>query len=225
MASLLEKVDTLIRANLHALVDRALNANSLAVLDQYIRQIEDHLEDLEDAAATIGGQVKTLKRKVEEYEAKVAELDRNIDLFLQEGREELAVAAQSKFNSTQRLLENYREQLQRQEAEYQKLLDAKLKLEARLTTVKQEREELRALLDLAKSKEVTVQTIKSLDDLVGVGDSDIARVAESIRARLDKAQAQSEMYAQRLDAQMDEVLERHTLDAQLAERKKRLGIQ
>jgi len=225
MASLLEKVDTLIRANLHALVDRALNANSLAVLDQYIRQIEDHLEDLENAAATIGGQVKTLKRKVEEYEAKVAELDRNIDLFLQEGREELAVAAQSKFNSTQRLLENYREQLQRQEAEYQKLLDAKLKLEARLTTVKQEREELRALLDLAKSKEVTVQTIKSLDDLVGVGDSDIARVAESIRARLDKAQAQSEMYAQRLDAQMDEVLERHTLDAQLAERKKRLGIQ
>ncbi len=225
MASLLEKVDTLIRANLHALVDRALNANSLAVLDQYIRQIEDHLEDLEDAAATVGGQVKTLKRKVEEYDAKVAELDRNIDLFLQEGREELAVAAQSKFNSTQRLLENYREQWQRQEAEYQKLLDAKLKLEARLTTVKQEREELRALLDLAKSKEVTVQTIKSLDDLVGVGDSDIARVAEGIRARLDKAQAQSEMYAQRLDAQMDEVLERHTLDAQLAERKKRLGIQ
>ncbi|MCS7221736.1 MAG: PspA/IM30 family protein [Anaerolineae bacterium] len=225
MASLLEKVDTLIRANLHALVDRALNSNSLAVLDQYIRQIEDHLEDLEDAAATVGGQVKTLKRKVEEYDTKVAELDRNIDLFLQEGREELAVAAQSKFNATQRLLENYREQLQRQEAEYQKLLDAKLKLEARLTTVKQEREELRALLDLAKSKEVTVRTIKSLDDLVGVGDADIARVAESIRARLDKAQAQAEMYAQRLDVQMDEVLERHVLDAQLAERKKRLGIQ
>ncbi len=225
MASLLEKVDTLIRANLHALVDRALKANSLAVVDQYIRQIEDNLEDLEDAAATVGGQVKTLKRKVDEYAGKTAELDRNIDLFLKEGREELAVAAQSKFNSTQRLLESYREQLTRQEAEYQKLLDAKLKLEARLMTVKQERDELRAMLDLAKSKEVTVQAVKSLDDLVGAGDSDIARVAEGIRARLDKAQAQAEMVAQRLDAQMDEVLERHTLDAQLAERKKRLGLQ
>ncbi|NOZ27452.1 MAG: hypothetical protein GXP39_05285 [Chloroflexi bacterium] len=224
MASLLEKVDTLIRANLHALVDRALKANSLAVVDQYIRQIEDNLEDLGDAAATVGGQVKTLKRKTEEYEKKVAELDRNIDLFLQEGRDELAMAAQSKLNSTQRLLESYRDQLARQEAEYQKLLDAKLKLEARLTTVKQEREELRALLDLAKSKEITVRAIQSLDDLVGAGDSDIARVAESIRARLDKAQAQSEMYAQRLDAQMDEVLERHTLEAQLKERKKRLGL-
>ena len=224
MASLLEKVDTLIRANLHALVDRALKANSLAVIDQYVRQIEDNIEELEDAAATVGGQVKTLKRKTEEYTSKVSELDRNIDVFLREGREELALAAQSKLNSTQRLLDNYKEQLARQEAEYQKLLDAKLKLEARLTTVKQEREELQALLDLAKSKEITVQTIKSLDDLVGVGDSDIARVAESVRARLDKAQAQSEMYAQRLDAQMDEVLERDKLEAQLAERKKRLGM-
>jgi len=224
MASLLEKVDTLIRANLHALVDRALKANSLAVIDQYVRQIEDNIEELEDAAATVGGQVKTLKRKVEEYTGKVNELDRNIDVFLREGREELALAAQSKLNSTQRLLDNYKEQLARQESEYQKLLDAKLKLEARLTTVKQEREELQALLDLAKSKEITVQTIKSLDDLVGAGDSDIARVAESVRARLDKAQAQSEMYAQRLDAQMDEVLERDKLEAQLAERKRKLGI-
>jgi phage shock protein A len=224
MASLLEKVDTLIRANLHALVDRALKANSLAVIDQYVRQIEDNIEELEDAAATVGGQVKTLKRKVEEYTGKVNELDRNIDVFLREAREELALAAQSKLNSTQRLLDNYKEQLARQESEYQKLLDAKLKLEARLTTVKQEREELQALLDLAKSKEITVQAIKSLDDLVGAGDSDIARVAESVRARLDKAQAQSEMYAQRLDAQMDEVLERDKLEAQLAERKRKLGI-
>jgi hypothetical protein len=33
------------------------------------------------------------------------------------------------------------------------------------------------------------------------------------------------MAATRLDAQMDEVLERTTIDAQLAERRKRLGIE
>lgn len=224
MASLLEKVDTLIRANLHALVDRALQANSLAVVDQYIRQIEENLEDLEDAAATVGGQVKTLRRKVDDYEEKAAELDRKVDLLLTEGREDLALAAQSRLNSTRRLLQSYREQLERQQTEYQKLLDARLKLEARLVSVKQEREELAALLELAKSKEITVRAIQSLDDLAGIGDADIARVAEGIRARLDKAQARSEMLAQRLDAQMDEVLERHELEQQLAERKKRLGL-
>lgn len=225
MATLLEKVSTLIAANLHDLVDRALKQNSLAVINQYIRQVEDNLEDLEDAAATVGGQVKTLKRKYEEYQAKTEELDRNIDLVLQEGKEEMAVALQSKFNSTRRMADEYQEQHDRQRAEYQKLLDAKLKLEAKLTTIKQEREELQALLDLAKSKEITVKATEGLDDLMGTGDADVARLAESIRARLDKAQAREEMAATRLDAQMDEVLERHTIDAQLAERKKRLGLE
>jgi len=225
MASLLDKVSTLIKANLHYLVDQALKQNSLAVIDQYIREVEDNLDKLEDAAATVGGQVKTLKRKFDEFQAKAEELDRNIDILLQEGREELAVAAQSKLNSTQRLADDYREQHERQKAEYEKLLDAKLKLEAKLTTIKQEREELQALLDLARAKELTAKAISSLDDLVGAGDDDIGRIAESIRTRLDKAAARGEMAATRLDAQMDEVLERSTIDAQLAERKKRLGME
>ncbi len=224
MASLLEKVQTLIAANLHALVDEALKRNSLAVIDQYIRQVEDNLEDLEDAAATIGGEVKTLRRKYDEFANKASELDRNIDLLLKEGKESLAIAAQSKLNSTQRLADTYKAQHERQQTEYQKLLDAKLKLEAKLTTVKQERDEMQALLDLARSKELTTKTMQSLDNLMGSGDQDIARMAESIRARLDKASARSEMQAQRLDVQMDELLERHTLDQQLAERKKRLGL-
>jgi phage shock protein A len=225
MASLLDKVSTLIKANLHHLVDQALKQNSLAVIDQYVREVEDNLEKLEDAAATVGGQVKTLKRKYDEFQAKAEELDRNIDVLLQKGREELAVAAQSKLNSTERLADNYQEQHERQKAEYEKLLDAKLKLEAKLTTIKQEREELQALLDLAKAKELTAKAISSLDDLVGAGDDDIGRMAESIRTRLDKAAARGEMAATRLDAQMDEVLERSRIDAQLAERKKKLGME
>ncbi|GIV74044.1 MULTISPECIES: PspA/IM30 family protein [Caldilinea] len=224
MASLLDKISVLISANLHALVDQALKSNSLAVIDQYIRQVEQNLEDLEDAAATVGGEAKALKRKLVELEQKESELDRAIDAFLLEGNETAAIAAQSRLNSTQRLVETYKEQLQRQEEEFQKLLDAKVKLEARLATMKQQREELQALLELAKSKETTVKAMKSLDDLMGSGDSDIERIAGSIRARLDKATTASEIRAASLDKQMDEILERSALNNQLAERKKRLGI-
>jgi phage shock protein A len=224
MASLLDKVGTLIRANLHSLVDEALKKNSVAVLDEYIRQAENNLDDLEDAAATVGGNVRTLERKHKEYQSRAEELDRNIDILLQKGKDELAVAAQSKLNSTQRLADDYREQWERQQKEYQALINAKLKLEAKLTTIKQEREELQALLELAKSKEITAKAIQSLDDVVGVGDSDIARIGDSIRARLDKASARSELAASRLEDQMDDVLERGTIDIQLEERKRRLGL-
>lgn len=224
MASLLEKVNILIKANLHYLVDQALRSNSIAVINQYIREVENNLEALNDAVATVGGQVKTIRRKRDEYQAKAAELDRNIDIFLREGKESLAVAAQAKLNSTQRTVDAYNEQLASLEREYQNLLDAKVKLEAKLATIKQEREELQALLDLAKAKEISVRTVKSLDDLVGSRDQDVARIAESIRGRLDRASAESEMLAANLDKQMDEVLERSAIDAQLAERKRRLGL-
>jgi phage shock protein A len=143
---------------------------------------------------------------------------------LREGKEDLALAAQSRLNSVSRLVQSYEETVERQEKELQSLKDARLKLEAKLTSVKQEREELQALLDLARSKEITAKTIKSLDDLMGVGDADVSRVAEGIRARLDKASARSEMLAGSLEAQMDQVLEKSTLEAQLAERKSRLGL-
>ncbi len=224
MASLLEKFSTLISANMHALVDAALKGNSVAVIDQYIRQVEDNLVDLDDAAATVGGEVKSIKRRLIDHEQRQTELDRGIDAFLGEGNEAAALALQSKLNSTARLVETYQDQVRRQEGEFQKLLDAKLKLEARLSIMKQEREELQALLDLAKSKETTVKAMKSLDDLMGHGDSDIKSIAESIYARLDKATTASEMRAASLDEQMDHVLERNVLEGQLAERKKKLGL-
>ena len=64
----------------------------------------------------------------------------------------------------------------------------------------------------------------SLDDLEGVSDSDIARLRDSIRDRLDKADAYSELYADRLDSQMDDALGRAEVDLQLEERKRRLGL-
>jgi len=224
MASLLEKAQTLISANLHDMVDRALEANSVAVMKQYVRDAEANLAELEEAAATVGGEVKTLERKYKEYKQKADKLDRNVDTLLMQGKTDLARAAQNELNTTRRLQEQYHEQWVRQEREYEALLNARLKLQAKLRTIRQEQKELEALLELAKSKEATVRAIKSLDDLMGVGDSDIARMGESIRSRLDKASAHSEMYASRLDTQMDEALGRAEIDLQLEERKRRLGL-
>jgi phage shock protein A len=225
MASLIDKVQTLISANLHAMVDKALESNSVAVMDEYIRQADDNLEKLEDTVVTVGGTVKTLKRKWEQHQAEAEKIDRSIDTLLLQGKKELAAAAQSRLNSSQRIAADYQGQWAEQQKQYEQLLSARRKLEAKLTTIRQEREHLQALLELAKSKEVAIKAIKSLDDLAGVGDADIARIGESIRARLDRASAQSEMYAGRLEAQMDEVLEKSEIDIQLAERMRRLGLQ
>jgi phage shock protein A len=222
--SFFEKIDTLIKANLHAMVDKALDQNSVAVLDEYIRQAENNLDDLEDALITVKGQVRTLKRKYETFKAEAEALDRDIDRLLNLGKEDLAMAAQSQYNTKADLAEEYRQQYLNQKVEADRLADARLKLEARLRTIKQEREHVLGLLELAKTKEIAAKSMKSLDALEGVGDSDIARVADKIRDRIDRADAEVEMRAGRLSSQMDEVLGQDRLQGQLAERKRRLGL-
>jgi phage shock protein A len=223
MAGLLERVGTLVSANINWLVSSALKANSMAVVDEYIRRVEDNLEALEDAAATVGGEAKTLRRKYEDYQARVDALDKNIDLLLREDKESLAIAAQSRYNTLERLADTYLEQALHQESEFQKLLDAKLKLEAKLTEAKQERVELQAMLDLAKSKELTHKVVEGVGG-VTTSEAGMDDIREEIQRRLDKATAQGEIDASRLDTQMAEVLEEHTIQVQLDERKRSLGL-
>lgn len=222
MASLLEKVNTLLSANLHGIVDRALEANSVKVMDQYIRQAEKNLDALEDSMATVGGTVKTLKRKYDEFAAAAEKLDRDIDTLVLKGKDDLAGAAQAELNTKQQLAQDYYEQWQDQEQQYQKMLGMRLKLESRLTTIKQEREHLRALIELAEAKKVTTKTIKSLDDIAKVGDAEMNSLSEQIRSRLDREDARLEQATTNISEQIEEAVRGGEIDRQLEERRRRL---
>ncbi len=222
--SILDKINTLISANLHGLVDQALESNSVKVMDEYVRQAERNLEQLEDSIVTLGGSVKTLKRKYDEFSAEAEKLDRDIDTLVVRGKNDLAASAQKNLNAKQQQAQEYYEQWQQQQVEYQKMMDAKLKMEAKLVQTKQEREHLKALMDLAETKKIATKTIKSLNDVSGVGDEDVKRLGDAIRARLDKEDAQLEYSSSRLQTQVDEAIGDSSVDNQLEERRKRLGM-
>jgi phage shock protein A len=222
MASLIEKVQIMISANLHSIVDRALEQNSVAVMDEYIRQAEKNLEALEDSAATVGGTVKTLKRKYEEFAASAEKLDRDIDTLIMKGKNDLAGAAQAELNTKQQLAQEYYEQWQEQDKQYQNMLDMRLKLEGRLTAIRQEREHLRSLIELTEAKKVTTKTIKSLDNLATMGDKEISSLADQIRGRLDTEDARLEMATRNISEQIDDVVRSGEIERQLEERRKRL---
>ncbi len=222
MPSLLEKINTLVSANLHSIVDRALESNSVKVLDEYVRQVERNLDALEDSAATVGGTVKTLKRKYEEFAAAADKLDRDIDTLIIKGKDDLAAAAQAELNTKQELSQEYYEQWQEQEDQYRKMLDMRLKLEARLTSIKQEREHLLSLIELAEAKKVTTKTIKSLDQLASTGDAEIDSLAENIRTRIDQEDARLDMATQNIADQIEEAVRGGEVERQLDERRRRL---
>jgi phage shock protein A len=225
MASILQKVNTLISANVHAMIDRAIESNSVKIMDEYIRRAERDLEELEDTAAAVGGTVKTLKRKYDEFVAQIEKLDRDIDTLLVKGKNELAIAAQADLNSRQKIAEEYRVQFEAQEDEYKRILDARVKLEARLNMIRQQRERMIALIELTAARRQTTQVVRSIDDLVNLGDEDVRNLSESILSELDQAEAEAEMVSSRLYNQVEEAIGQSEVEIQLDERRKRLGLQ
>ncbi len=220
--SLIDKINTLVNANMHSIVDKALQQNSVAVMDEYIRQAEKNMEALEESAATVGGTVRTLKRKYDEFSAQAEKLDRDIDTLVLKGKNDLAGAAQAELNSKQQLAQDYYEQWQTQETQYQAMLGMRVKLEARLTSIRNEREQLRSLIELAAAKSVATKTIKSLDALAAVGDKEVSSLADSVRARLDEEDARLDMATRNIAEEIEDAVGGGEIERQLEERRRRL---
>ena len=223
MPSILQKVQTLISANMHGLVDRVLETNSLKVMDEYIRQVERNLGALEDSAATIGGSVKTLKRKYDEFSNQAEKLDRDIDTLILRNRNDLAAAAQAEMNAKQELAQEYYEQWQAQNKQYQELLNYRRTLEGRVSTIKQEREKVRSLLELAETKKVMTKTLQSINKIESTsGDQEIDSLLDSIYSKIDQEDARAEIATGRLTDEIDQAAGIGQVELQLEERRQRL---
>ncbi len=222
MPSIVQKVRTLFSANLHGMIDRALETNSLKVMDEYIRQVERNLDALEDSAATVGGSVRTLKRKYEEFSNQTDKLDRDIDTLILRGKNDLAASAQAEMNTKQELAQEYYEQWQAQQEQYQGMLNMRMKLEGRLNTIKQEREKMRSLLELAETKKVMTKTLRSMDKLDTSGDQEIDSLLDSIYAQIDQEDARADMASRKLSDQIEDTVGIGQVELQLEERRQRL---
>jgi phage shock protein A len=218
MASLLQKVSTLIKATLHQMADAALQKSDLTVYDDYIRQAEREVSEFKAMIAPMIAQVSTTRRRRDALAEKAAELDYRIDDYLRRGRETEAMVSQKQLLSTLELIKTYDGSLERQVAAAEMLDDVRVKLEGRLAIARQERDELGFLLQLARAKETSTRAMRSLDALMHEGDGEVAQAAENIRQRLDHADAAWEVQASSLDSQLDDATRSLEVEAELAKR-------
>lgn len=224
MASLFQKLKTLVRATLHEMADQAIQKSDLSIYDDYIRQAERELNEFKQTIRPMIAQVKTTKRRRNNLADKAAKLDFMVDEYLRQGKQTEAMVTQKQLLSTVELVKSYDGSLERQVSAAEKLDDVRVKLEGRLAIAKQEREELAFLLQLAKAKELSTTAMRSLDSLMGQGDLEVSKAAENIRKRLDHADAAWEVQAGSLDHQLDDAMHSLEVEAELAARMERLGL-
>jgi phage shock protein A len=228
MASLLDKIHTLVSADINRLVDRGLGAtNQEAMYRHHVRELQTMQEQLNGQMVSLRAEITQMNRRAEEQRALVAQQDAEVDRLLQTGLQEDALAAQDRLNQNRLNAGMLTERVERLESEYAQLAEAKAQLDTRIDTLIRSEPEVRSMLGLARAKQLTAAARQSLDDLEGVGDPDAARVVGDIRIRLAEAEAQLQELEQRglARGETPEVLKRKELEAQLEARKARLGLQ
>src|SRR5512136_1467596 len=100
MASLLDKIQTLISADLNRLVDRSLDANDPAVFQQHVRELQKMQGQLATEMVNLRAQITSMRRRSDEQQALVVKQDLEVDQLLQSGLQGDALTAQERLNQS-----------------------------------------------------------------------------------------------------------------------------
>ncbi len=129
--ALLDRVATLVRANLNDLLDQAENPEKM--LKQVILDMENQFMQVKTQVAIALADLHLLEKKKNEYDQKHADWMNKAELAVDKKDDELARAALQRALSFQQLAESFARQMADQEAQVESLKSALKRLELKLS--------------------------------------------------------------------------------------------
>src|SRR5579862_6920603 len=129
--ALLERVSTLVRANLNDLVDKAEHPEKM--IKQVILDMHNQLLQVKTQVAIAIADQHLLEKKRKENEDKVAEWMRKAELAVDKKQDDLARVALERVESYRTLTEGFAQQVTDQKAQVENLKTALRQLEQKLT--------------------------------------------------------------------------------------------
>ena len=135
---LLERVSTLIRANLNDMIDRAEDPEKL--IKQVILDMDNQYLQVKTQVAVSIADQHMLEKKVRENEDAGRDWMRKAELAVEKQQDDLARGALDRFQTSQKLALSYREQVDDQKLQVETLKNALIKLEQKLDEAKAKRD-------------------------------------------------------------------------------------
>src|SRR6202048_2460822 len=129
--AVLDRVATLVRANLNDLIDRAEDPEKM--IKQVILDMENQLLQVKTQVAISIADQHMLEKKEKENEGKAAEWLHKAELAVDRGQDDLARAALERQKGSERTAESFRQQVADQRAQVATLKGALGQLEQKLT--------------------------------------------------------------------------------------------
>jgi phage shock protein A len=217
--ALLERVATLVRANLNDLIDKAEEPEKM--IKQVILDMQNQLLQVKTQVAIAIADQHLLEKKQKENEEKFAEWMRKADLCVQKKEDDLARASLRRAESYRELQENFAQQVGDQKAQVENLKTALRQLEQKLA-------EAEAKADVLMAQQRRARAVgKASDARLASGDGSKAAAFDRMKRKVMRSeavsQAKSEIAADNIEERLAMLEKDERIEQLLAELKQKRG--
>ena len=215
--ALLERVSTLIRANLNDLIDKAEDPEKM--IKQVILDMQNQLLQVKTQVAIAIADQHLLEKKQKENEEKVSEWTRKAELAVGKKEDDLARAALHRVESYRELTGSFGQQVSDQKAQVDNLKTALRQLEQKLT-------EAQAKADLLIAQHRRARAVgKAHDARISIGDNSKSAAFDRMKRKVAHneavSQAKSEIGTDDVEDRFIAMEKDDKIEALLAEMKSR----
>ena len=217
--ALLERVSTLVRANLNDLIDKAEHPEKM--IKQVILDMQNQLLQVKTQVAIAIADQHLLDKKQKENADKVAEWMRKAELAVDKKQDDLARAALQRVESYRELCEGYGQQIVDQKAQVDNLKTALRQLEQKLT-------EAQAKADLLIAQHRRARAVGKASDAKlaggnGSGSAAFDRMKRKVEHEEAFSHAKSELAADDMEGRLAALEKEDKIEQLLVELKAKRG--
>jgi len=218
--ALLERVATLVRANLNDLIDKAEEPEKM--IKQVILDMQNQLLQVKTQVAIAIADQHLLEKKQKENVDKVTEWMRKAELAVDKKEDDLARASLLRVESYRELSENFTQQVADQRAQVENLKTALRQLEQKLA-------EAEAKADVLIAQQRRARAVgKASDARIASGDGSKAAAFDRMKRKVAHSeamsQAKSEIAADNIEDRLAALEKQDRIEQLLVELKSKRGV-
>jgi phage shock protein A len=217
---ILDRVSTLLRANINDLIDRAEDPEK--VIRQLVADMNNQLLQMKTQVAAAIADEKQLYTRYQENQQKATEWQQKAELAVEKGQDDLAREALARRNSFQQTADGFKEQYDQQAQQVESLKSALSQLEAKIQEAQTKQELLIARARRAKAETQIRSTLSGLDASGSLAS--FQRMEDKVSQQEARASALAELDTDTTEQKFAMLEHESAIDQQLAEMKAKKGL-
>jgi len=219
--ALLERVSTLIRANLNDLIDKAEEPEKM--IKQLILDMQNQLLQVKTQVAVAMADEHLLDKRQKENEEKAAQWMHKAELAVDKKQDDLARAALDRHKSYLQMAEAFKEQVADQKVQVENLKSALRKLEQKLAEAQSKSDLLLARHRRARASSRASDAEVAMSRHATLAEFDL--MTQKVMRGEAVSQAKSEIVSDTLEDKFAQLEKEDEINRMLAELKSRRGLQ